>query len=92
MVAEYTCTNSAKSDPCQQFSPERRQARKAKSGRVVRKVCQHKRPQEERSMTTATASKNIDPITYADYERIRPNGTTGPTWGKPRRGYPPRRP
>ena len=22
-------------------------------------------------MTTATASKNIDPITYADYERIR---------------------
>ena len=39
MVAEYTYTNSAKSDPCHQFRPERRQARKAKSGRVLRKVC-----------------------------------------------------
>ena len=39
MVAEYTYTNSAKSDPCQQFSPERRQARKAKSGRVGCKLC-----------------------------------------------------
>ena len=38
-MAEYTYTNSAKSDPCQQFSPERRQARKAKSGRVLRKLC-----------------------------------------------------
>ena len=34
-MAEYTYTNSAKSDPCQQFSPERRQARKAKSGRLT---------------------------------------------------------
>ena len=25
MVSEYTYTNSAKSNPCQQFSPERRQ-------------------------------------------------------------------
>ena len=41
MVAEYY-TNSAKSDQCQQFSPERRQARKTKSGRVVCKLCQHK--------------------------------------------------
>ena len=38
-MAEYTWTNSAKSNPCQQFSPERRQARKAKSGRVLRKLC-----------------------------------------------------
>ena len=46
MVAEYTYTNSAKSDPCQQFSPERRQARKAKSGRVVRKLCHQARPHQ----------------------------------------------
>ena len=52
MVAEYTYTNSAKSDPCQQFSPERRQARKAKSGRVLLKLCHRLKPTQRKARTT----------------------------------------
>ena len=63
MVAEYTYTNSAKSDPCQQFSPERRQARKAKSGRVLCKLCHHKQPKEERPTTLATFGRFVCSIT-----------------------------
>ena len=38
-MADFTYTNYAKRDQCQQFRPERRQARKAENGRLLRKLC-----------------------------------------------------
>ena len=62
-MAEYTYATLPKGGNVTSFAPNHDNGRKAKSGRVVRKLCHRKQPKEERPTTLATAGEFVCSIT-----------------------------
>ena len=69
---------------CHPVPPNDRRDQKAKSGRLVRKLCQHKLGGKIMTPVTANESRPH----HSRGLNASSNGPTGPSWRKPRTGHP----